>query len=48
MTDQKTKRSGIDRRDSKNQKIEEYIKFFIPEDEEKRSGKDRRKSESNN
>jgi hypothetical protein len=33
-----------DRRESSNERSEEFIKYFIPQEEEKRGGKDRRKS----
>jgi hypothetical protein len=33
-----------DRRESSDERSEEFIKYFIPQEEEKRDGKDRRKS----
>ncbi len=40
------KRSGKSRRDSKDIRSEQFIKYFIPEDKENRNEKDRRKSNS--
>ena len=45
MTVEKDRRKK-DRRESSDKRAEKFIKFFISEDEEKRSGKDRRKSDT--
>jgi hypothetical protein len=43
MEDKKDRRKSEDRRQSPNQRAEKFIKYFLPEEEEKRSGGDRRK-----
>ncbi len=42
----KERRTSKDRRDSDDKRSEKFIKYFIPEEEENRSGKDRRKPDS--
>ncbi len=39
----KEKRSGNDRRETDDKRSEDFIEYFISEDDEKRSGVDRRK-----
>lgn len=43
--DDKDKRTTEDRRESGNKMSEKFVKYFIPEEEENRTGKDRRKPE---
>lgn len=43
MTSKKENRKGKDRRENDDKHSESYIDCFIPEDEEQRSGTDRRK-----
>ncbi len=48
MTKKKEKRTSKDRRDIDDKRSEEFVKYFIPEEEEKRSGKERRKPDPEN
>ncbi len=43
MEDKNDRRTTEDRRKSPNERAEKFIKYFLPEEEEKRSGRDRRK-----
>ena len=43
MENKKDRRNTEDRRKSHNERAEKFIKYFLPEDEEKRSGRDRRR-----
>jgi hypothetical protein len=47
MTKQQDKRKDKGRRDSVDKRSEEMIKYFINEEDEQRSGKDRRQPDSN-
>lgn len=44
MKENEDKRTTDDRRKPSDERSEKFIKYFIPEEEEKRDGKDRRKS----
>lgn len=44
MKQNKNRRTEKDRRETGDDRSEKFIKYFIPEEEEKRSGKDRRES----
>lgn len=46
MVKKKEKRIEKDRRDSNDKRSEDFVKYFIPKEEDKRSGIDRRKSKS--
>ncbi len=46
MENSKDRRTTDDRREIDDERAEKFIKYFLPENEEKRSGKDRRKPES--
>ena len=48
MVEKKERRITKDRRDSRDKRAEDYIKYFISKEAEKRSGNDRRKLESDN
>lgn len=43
MKQNEDRRTKKDRRESSDDRSEKFIKYFIPEEKEKRSGKDRRK-----
>ena len=45
MNQNDERRSKKDRRDSSDKRSEGFIKYFIPEEKENRSGEDRRKSD---
>ncbi len=45
MEHNKNQRTIQDRRESSDHRSEKFIKYFIPEEKEERSGKDRRKSD---
>ncbi len=47
MENSKDRRTREDRRKTDDKRTERFIKYFLPEEEEKRSGKDRRKSGTN-
>jgi len=46
MVKKKEKRIEKDRRDSNDKRSEDFVKYFLPKEEEKRGGMDRRKSKS--
>ena len=43
MENSKDRRTTEDRRKTDDKRTEKFIKYFLPEEDEKRSGKDRRK-----
>ena len=45
MNQNKERRTKGDRRDSNDKRSENFIKYFIPEEQEKRNGEERRKSD---
>ena len=47
MNQNKNRRTKGDRRDSSDKRSENFIRYFIPEGQEKRNGEDRRKSDPN-
>jgi hypothetical protein len=48
MKQKEDRRTKKDRRDSSDKRSEKFIKYFLPEEKEKRNGEDRRKSNSDN
>ena len=42
MKQNEDRRTTKERRNSRDERSEKFIKYFIPEEKEKRSGKDRR------
>ncbi len=44
MNQNEERRTKKDRRDKSDKRSEDFIEYFIPEEQEKRDGEDRRKS----